>query len=299
MSDALSKMLTMNQDTLNTLFDTGVQEKRFNTNPANSILNIINSCEEIIAKFDPKSNSAIIIKSASEIIKNECESSLDKKAARGGSNLIFLAKCAMNLLVISSELKAMLDDFDRELGREHMVERAFSYIQKMLLASESYRKDWLDTSGKKIRLEGECEQLGEAALLLVGIWAVKIQQTVGITDLVLSISEEDSNIETHATRTGTFVVLTEWKVAHTKSEFNSYVERAKKQSNLYLSDSLSTYKVNNLVYLVICTKNRMTDMAVNAEVDLNEKAGRRAFRVINLHVDTTSASIAAKQSTSI
>lgn len=196
---------------------------------------------------------------------------------------------------IDADLTAILDSFDVEIQQSLLVERAFAYIQKMLLASESYRKDWLDATGAKVTGEVTCEKLGEAALLLAGIWAVKMNQTIGETDLVLSLSDEEGNVDAHALRTGTFVLLTEWKIAHTRKEFEQRIEQAKQQSALYLQDSLSTYKVNDLVYLVICTKDRMTDLAAQAEVELNAEAGRRAFRVINLHLDTTSASKAAKQ----
>jgi hypothetical protein len=97
----------------------------------------------------------------------------------GASAPIDIASRLTLLASLQSEITYYLSDFSAVAKRRS--ERAFSHLQRSIVADVAVRDRWRDAFNAG---ETACEKLGGAHLLLHGIWAFKVNAEGERTDLV-------------------------------------------------------------------------------------------------------------------
>lgn len=173
------------------------------------------------------------------------------------------------LVSFRSEFHFHLTDFAAFAKR--LSERAFLHIQRSIVADPDERAKWKHGFGKG---EVECEKLGAARLLLHGLWAFKVNAAGERTDLVF---DEPIGIE-QVERSAEALVLTEWKIAKSRSEISQKVNEAKSQAKRYSQGALAGLELTRYRYLVI-----VSDKTIDMPPDDCE--GDVTYRCINIAVD--------------
>lgn len=160
--------------------------------------------------------------------------------------------------------------------------RAFSHLQRSIVADERVRDTWIAAYK-----EGEvaCEKLGSLHLLQHGIWSFKINSIGERTDLVLGEPLSDVQVR-EAESVAEGLVLTEWKIAASNKSDDKYKE-AMSQAKLYSQGSLASLELRRYRYLVV-----VTEAQVVVPPDLEE--GSHVYKHINVAVNPNSPSKAAK-----
>lgn len=131
-----------------------------------------------------------------------------------------------------------------------LVARAFTHLQRLLVADEQTRKIWQD---KFAQGETACEALGACHLLLHGIWAFKTSAAGERTDLVMNEPLDTGSGEIQRTSAG--LVLTEWKIVRDLSELAAKLEGAYQQAKRYQQGILAGFEVASPRYLVIVSQD--------------------------------------------
>lgn len=197
-----------------------------------------------------------------------------------------LAKQAMgSLLVLRPAMDALIEFTVRAT---QVTERAFSHLQRSIIADVNVRKRWL-TAFRNAREEG-CEQLGATHLLLHGIWGFKANTEGERTDLVLGTPLRDID---EARRTSIALVLTEWKKVHKESELPKAIRTAKKQAKRYAESSLAGFELDMVRFLIMVSHERMEGFPRNLPPD-NDGI---VYRCVNVAVNPPSPSKEARSKT--
>ena len=143
------------------------------------------------------------------------------------------------------------------------VARAFTHLQRLLVADEQTRRIWQD---KFAQGETACEALGACHLLLHGIWAFKTSAAGERTDLVMSEPLDIGSGEIQRTSMG--LVLTEWKIVRDRTELAAKLDGAYQQAKRYRQGILAGFEVASPRYLVIVSQDRIRVPEPKAEQDV-------------------------------
>lgn len=162
-----------------------------------------------------------------------------------------------------------------------ITERAFSHLQRSIVANASVRETWQNAFHEG---ETDCEKLGATHLLAHGIWAFKIDSAGARTDLVYNKPFDTSE----AMRTAPHaLVLTEWKIA-TDATVGSQFESAVRQAELYAAGALADLELTRTRYIVVVTKKGAQPLADTTSDGV-------LYRFVNIAVDPDTPSVAAKR----
>jgi len=186
----------------------------------------------------------------------------------------------MGLTSLQAELSYKLSDFEANARR--LSERAFSHLQRSIVADAEFAKRW-----RRALREGEpsCERLGASHLLAHGIWAFKAGIAGERTDLIMGDRVDPAEIE----RSAEALVLTEWK--RVKKDKNPEVEarKAYEQARLYSEGSLAGFQLDTDRFLVLVSRGRCT-----LPPDFVEEGVR--YRYVNIAVEPESPSRVVRSS---
>ncbi len=134
-----------------------------------------------------------------------------------------------------------------------LSERAFSHLQRSIIADTTIESKWLKAFDKG---ETECEKLGAAHLLQHGIWAFKVKGKGEATDLVFGEPLVKDYVS-EAERTSEALVLTEWKRVKKPLELKSKIKQARRQVALYKEGLLGGLELAGYRYIVLVSKDRL------------------------------------------
>jgi len=187
----------------------------------------------------------------------------DSRQERAWAALVLLA-------AFETEVSFLLSDVQESIRARS--ERAFSHLQRSIVADEEFRIKW-----QKAFQAGEiaCEKLGAVHLLLHGIWAFKIDAAGARTDLVF---QEAAGDLTGAQQYADGFVLTEWKKAGADHQSNRCFEEARLQARRYAQGPLAATELTSYRYAVVVSQHQV-------EVPPDLKEGLVVCRHINLSVD--------------
>lgn len=179
-----------------------------------------------------------------------------------------------------SEFDYLTSDLEGVAVRQ--TARAFSHLQRSIVADESAKDKWVTAFQKN---EEACEKLGSIHLLLHGIWSFKVNSVGERTDLVLGEPLRDDNLS-EVFQAAEGLVLTEWKRSSNVDGKNKF-EEALNQARLYAKGSLASIELKRYRYLVVVSEQRV-DVPDDIEID------GIIYKHINIAVDPLSPSQAAK-----
>lgn len=150
------------------------------------------------------------------------------------------------LAAFETEMSFLLSDVQESIHARS--ERAFSHLQRSIVADEDVRMKWSKAFG-----DGEvaCEKLGAVHLLLHGIWAFKVDAAGARTDLVF---QEPVSDLTAAQRYADGLVLTEWKKAAKETESGQRFEEARRQARRYAQGALAATELTGYRYAVVVSR---------------------------------------------
>lgn len=197
----------------------------------------------------------------------------DLRNDRVGAALVLLAAFEANLTFILS---------DTQEGIRAHSERAFSHLQRSIVADPDIRQKW-DTAFNSG--EVACEKLGSLHLLSHGIYGFKVNATGERTDLVFQ-DLVSSRAEDYRFSDG--VVLTEWKVARTKNEAEKKLSEAKAQAKLYAQGVLGGIELTGYRYLIVVSKDYVP-------IPADEVEAETTYRHINIAVAPATPSVTSKR----
>jgi len=192
---------------------------------------------------------------------------------RVAAALVFLSAFEANLTFILSDVQERI--------RLHS-ERAFSHLQRSIVADPDMRKKWNKALNSG---EIECEKLGGVHLLSHGIYGFKVSGAGERTDLVFQ-DLVSSLAGEHRFADG--LILTEWKIASSESDATNKYMQAKAQAKLYVQGVLSGVELHAYKYLVVVSNRQV-------RVPSDDIEAGTTFRHINIGVNPMPPSKAAKQ----
>lgn len=193
---------------------------------------------------------------------NDTRGTRDLLQERGWATLVLLA-------AFETEMSFLLSDVQE--STRSRSERAFSHLQRSIIADEDLRAKW-----QKAFEHGEvaCEKLGAVHLLLHGIWAFKVDAAGARTDLVFQEPPDDFIA---AQRYADGFVLTEWKKAAEDSESGQRFVEARLQARRYAQGPLGAIELTGYRYAVVVSRQQ-----VSIPDDLRE--GGVVYRHVNVAV---------------
>jgi len=176
----------------------------------------------------------------------------------------------VSLVAFETEMSFLLSDV--QVSIRTRSERAFSHLQRSIVADESIRERWQNAFD-----EGEvaCEKLGAVHLLLHGIWAFKVDSAGARTDLVF---EEPAGDVAAIQRYADGLVLTEWKKASKDSHSTKRFTEARLQARKYAQGLLTATELAGYRYAVVVSHSQ-----VETPEDVTE--GGVVYRHVNVAVD--------------
>lgn len=153
----------------------------------------------------------------------------------------------MGLASLQAELSYKLSDFEANARR--LSERAFSHLQRSIVADAEIAKKW-----RRAFSEGEpsCERLGANHLLAHGIWAFKAGSAGERTDLIMGDRVDPVEIE----RSAEALVLTEWKRVSRGENPEVKARQAYEEARLYSEGSLAGFQLESDRFLVVVSRER-------------------------------------------
>jgi hypothetical protein len=180
---------------------------------------------------------------------NNCRSLFTATGGDAGLQHQRLNATLTMLAALDSELTFLLSDRQENIRRRS--ERAFTHLQRLIVADPDVREKWQKAFEKG---ETECEKLGAAHLLHHGIWAFKANAEGARTDLVfgeLLVSFDEVE------RSSEGLVLTEWKLSRKESEgANKFVE-AREQATRYACGMLAGIELASYRFVIVVSKRRV------------------------------------------
>jgi hypothetical protein len=150
-------------------------------------------------------------------------------------------------------VKSQVDYFlaDKQVRARRAVERAFTHLQRSLIADKKgLGRRWRFAFHGE-RAEEACEKLGAVHLLLHGIWAFKADAAGGKTDLILGEAVKDEE----AVRASDAMVLTEWKMVREKDDPVVRARQALEQAEQYTRNTLAGFELSSHRYLVLVSED--------------------------------------------
>jgi hypothetical protein len=151
---------------------------------------------------------------------------------------------------------------DTEAVARSRVARAFTHLQRSIVADDSVKATWSEAFHRKgtknSTAETACEKLGATHLLLHGVWAFKADATGGRTDLVLG---EPLLVDNEVRAAADALVLTEWKVvkgeteAEIEKDLHNKAQEAYDQAHMYAQGILAGFELATRRYLVLVSSN--------------------------------------------
>jgi hypothetical protein len=173
------------------------------------------------------------------------------------------------LAAFESEMSFLLSDVQESIRARS--ERAFSHLQRSIVADEDIRRKW-----SKAFADGEvaCEKLGAVHLLLHGIWAFKVDAAGARTDLVF---QEPVSDLTKAQRYADGLVLTEWKKAAEDTESAQRFTEARSQARCYAQGALAATELTGYRYTVVVSRSQV-------EIPDDVREGGVVYRHVNVAV---------------
>ena len=141
---------------------------------------------------------------------------------------------------------------DTEVVARSLVTRALIHLQRSIVADDIIRQRWSTAFSKG---ETACEALGACHLLAHGIWAFKTSAQGERTDLVLGQSLAITDDLRSASQG---LVLTEWKLVRSASEFEQKTRDAFDQASRYCEGIVAGFEVASPRYLIIVSEDHYT-----------------------------------------
>jgi len=185
---------------------------------------------------------------------------------------------------LGSTIGSLLNDIDiKYIPR---IERAFAHLQRLLIADDDFRYKWRNAFNTKRKGERECEKLGGTHLLWHGIYAFKADTPGARTDLVLSSS---INPEL-AKQSADVLLLTEWKIAKNRNDYEKKRIAGIEQAAIYSKDPLLGFELSHTRFVVVVSTEKY-----GHEPDIVNKDNIR-YVVKNIAIDPATPS---KQSAAI
>lgn len=165
-----------------------------------------------------------------------------------------------------------------------LTERAFSHLQRSLIADESLRERWRAAFAKR---EEHCERLGAVHLLSHGIWAFKANAAdkAGRTDLILGTPMRSTD---EAERSAEALVLTEWKKVQAEDDPGQKADEAQEQAQLYAAGVLGAFELAEARYIVLVSRDMLSAIE-------DRQAGEVTYRVVNIAIEPSTPSAAARR----
>ncbi|MCY1023962.1 hypothetical protein [Pyxidicoccus sp. MSG2] len=199
---------------------------------------------------------------------------------RGKPNMDEIAVLYTLLL---SRVRAQVDYFlaDKQARARRAVARAFTHLQRSLVADEDFRMKWQKAFKKG---EETCEKLGAVHLLLHGIWAFKADAKGGKTDLVLREPVRDEE----AVSAADAMVLTEWKRVRGEDDAEKKAMEAFHQAEHYARGTLAGFELSSHRYLVLVSEDSLPTVPQVPSPD------GRTYEVRNIAVAPSTPSVAAR-----
>jgi hypothetical protein len=187
----------------------------------------------------------------------------DSKQERVWAILVLLA-------AFEAEMSFLLSDVQESIRARS--ERAFSHLQRLIVADATVREKWQESFKKG---EVACEKLGAVHLLLHGIWAFKVDAIGGRTDLVF---QEPAGDLSNAQRYVDGFVLTEWKKANPNDNVGQLFEQARLQARRYSQGALAGSELTSYRFAIVVSHQQ-----IDVPNDLRE--GLVIYRHINIAVN--------------
>jgi len=160
-----------------------------------------------------------------------------------------VAGCLAMLASFRSEFNYLLAD--TEAVARSLVMRAFTHLQRSIVADEVIRQRWQRAFDLG---EPSCERLGACQLLAHGIWAFKTSATGERTDLVVGTRLD---VNSDVQRTAEALVLTEWKRVSKPGDQSSLAEAAYRQAKRYSSGILAGFELSSRRYLILVSSDHL------------------------------------------
>ncbi|QDE81687.1 hypothetical protein [Myxococcus xanthus] len=194
------------------------------------------------------------------------------------------SRSPMRLLLLS-KVKAQVDYFlsDTQAQARRAVERAFTHLQRSIVADDGFRRKW-GMAFEGTRGEEACEKLGSVHLLSHGIWAFKADAVGGKTDLILGRDVRDEE----AIRAADALVLTEWKLVRRGEDAQKKAMEAFDQAERYTRGALAGFELSSHRYLVLVSEDWL------AHVPIVSATAGRIYEVRNIAVNPSPPSVAAR-----
>jgi hypothetical protein len=196
----------------------------------------------------------------------------------GGSSIDHVGSRLTLLAAFHAELQWLLHDPTQRLA--NITERAFLHLSRLIVADPDVASKW-----KNAFADGEvrCEKLGGAHLIHHGIWAFKTDAAGGRSDLVMG-NRWDEGLSPAVEG----LVLTEWKLVRDPQKASDVANEAMNQARTYSTGILAGIELASTRYIVLVSKKNL--MPPQPDVI----SGNHLYRHINIIVDPSSPSIAAK-----
>ena len=196
------------------------------------------------------------------ILINDTTGTPDSLQERVWAALVLLA-------AFETEMSFLLSDVQESIRARS--ERAFSHLQRSIVADEDVRAKW-----SKAFADGEvaCEKLGAVHLLLHGIWAFKVDAGGARTDLVF---QEPAADLTAAQRYADGLVLTEWKKAAEDTQSGQRFDEARLQARRYAQGALAATELTGYRYAVVVSRSQV-------EIPGDAREGGVIYRHVNVAV---------------
>ena len=193
---------------------------------------IIPACRAILKDLDAFSTAyETFIPAPAKLLLTQLLSRLQYWGRRPSDGLAHVESLVVPLGIFRAEFEFHLRDVSAVVRK--LVVRAFTHLQRLLIADSSFQAGWQQAYKKG---EPACEKLGAVHLLTHGIWAFKVSATGEQTDLVLGTHlVVDAEVEAAAEG----LVLTEWKRVLKPAETVEKADEAVKQMRVYSGSSLA------------------------------------------------------------
>lgn len=211
--------------------------------------------------------------SAASCLVDSGQSTLDT-----GNQQVWMA--IVLLSSFESEMTYLLADGQTTIRSR--TERAFTHLQRLLVADDAVRAKWIEALGAG---ETVCEKYGAVHLLGHGIWAFKVTGTGERTDLVF---QEPLNDFGEVRRAADGLVLTEWKVCREPDSPDGKFREARDQAQRYSTGVLAGVELTTFRYAVVVSKD-----FIDTPADL--PSGSVTWRHINIAVQPSSPSVSARR----
>jgi hypothetical protein len=175
----------------------------------------------------------------------------------------------------------------------HWVERvelAFIHLQRLLAADDVLRKKWKDRWTKA--REPELEALGAIQLLQHQLFGFKARSTGAETDQIIGTSLGTSSVlnTDDAIRSGSPLVLTEWKKVLKQKDTNAKLNEARRQLQKYPTTAATSLELRRTRFAVLVSMKELAELQPFEELSDGSR-----MRIVNITIEPSSVSVQAKK----